>query len=517
MTSDSILHLIILHLWQVSLLLVVVTVVSKRIERRWPHLAFILWCVFFVKCLIPPMFESPAGIMAWTTPSCLLGDFVSGGEAIHHSASSLASNQPLSPTDHLEGVAQAKSVPLQLSSIILFIWSIGFILCGAFALKRYFRVINFVQIESQQKELQSISRECQSELARLVHRLGWSCESVSLVISKKFQQPFAFGFFKPTIVIPETYATHPEIIQTALSHELCHLWRRDPLLGWLQLSALGIFWFHPGIWYACRRFNFLCEVCCDDDTVRIFSIPTTTYAHGLVQALARPQSLAEQNLAPPLTPGLSAYLATRRRIESVLRRPHSGLFRATYQLSAFLLFLLIVPAIQSSDGRIGFASRPQQANIDVPSSPTSSSPTSIVGGPSNMDFLVGRWTVYQVDENGNETPAGHSHFAIERSGRMIRENWTAENGATAQGISFFDQAKQHWRMTWVDSNGTVSETHGNWQRQQLELAGQLTASSGQQIDIQTQLTRCHDNEFHSLTTYQLDDSTEKNSKVIYRR
>ena len=57
------------QLWQVTLLVVVVALLSRVLAKNRPHLAYAMWLVVLVKCLMPPLWSSPAGIFCWISPA----------------------------------------------------------------------------------------------------------------------------------------------------------------------------------------------------------------------------------------------------------------------------------------------------------------------------------------------------------------------------------------------------------------------------------------------------------------
>ncbi|MGZ0170993.1 MAG: hypothetical protein ACKVHE_15670 [Planctomycetales bacterium] len=56
------------QLWQVTLLMVLVAVLSRWLSRRRPHLSHLLWLVVLIKCVTPPLWASPGGVFCWLQP-----------------------------------------------------------------------------------------------------------------------------------------------------------------------------------------------------------------------------------------------------------------------------------------------------------------------------------------------------------------------------------------------------------------------------------------------------------------
>ncbi|MEL7498407.1 MAG: M56 family metallopeptidase [Planctomycetota bacterium] len=508
MSSQVIGSFLLLHIWQVTLVLLIIWGATRVTGKRWPHLTLLLWVVFLVKCVTPPLIESPVGILEWATPTVSFDTF-SGGESEMFTPNATYVDETLLRELTLDsqpssvGSAWSKFNGLHWSHWVVGSWALGMFVIGVAMGRRYFQVVSVVKNEANDPPVDDRIRR---QFHRQLEKLGWRPDAVQLVISKAFKQPFVFGFFRPVIVLPEHFVSQPKIVEAVVGHELCHLWRRDPLLGWLQLLSQVILWFHPGIWYANRAVSHWCELCCDDDTMRIFAIPSTTYASGLVSALEQ-QSVASPS---PVFPGFGQCFVTRERIESILTRPHSGIIRSTYLVSAVVLVLLVTPTKQSEDWRWGL-------DAATATQSESESLAGLTAGPEEMNFLVGKWEIFGLDRAGQPKFAGQSEFVVALSGRMIGENWVGQDGSTAQGITFFDPATKQWKMTWVDSNGVVSESSGDWSEDTLTLVGQRVTPDGEPYNCQTELKQRTDDEFRLKQFVQIEGQTRLVSTTVYQR
>jgi bla regulator protein blaR1 len=109
--------------------------------------------------------------------------------------------------------------------------------------------------------------------------------AVLVVLSDHVMTPMTFGFRRQTIVLPMA-ARHwaDDELRRALRHELEHVRRDDWAVQLLGRVTLALYWPHPLIWIAWRRFVLEAERACDDAVVRSFE--PSSYASQLV-ALAR--------------------------------------------------------------------------------------------------------------------------------------------------------------------------------------------------------------------------------------
>lgn len=78
--------------------------------------------------------------------------------------------------------------------------------------------------------------------------------------------PFATGFLKPRVMIPEALLATltPAELSALLAHELAHLRRADPLVRVLAGYITDLFWYVPGLSFCVRRFQAEREADCDD-------------------------------------------------------------------------------------------------------------------------------------------------------------------------------------------------------------------------------------------------------------
>ena len=99
--------------------------------------------------------------------------------------------------------------------------------------------------------------------------------------------PYAWGLFRPVVVVPADFDAWPESERrAALAHESAHVRRRDPLVGFLARAALALHWPDPLVHYAVRRLDRERERAADDAVLR-GGIAPVDYAHVLLGAAHR--------------------------------------------------------------------------------------------------------------------------------------------------------------------------------------------------------------------------------------
>jgi bla regulator protein blaR1 len=102
-------------------------------------------------------------------------------------------------------------------------------------------------------------------LLALSRRLGIG-RTVTLLQSKWVKAPSAFGFLKPSILVPLGMLSQlpPDQVETILLHELAHIRRGDYLVNLLLHLTEAIFFFNPGMRWIASLIRREREACCDD-------------------------------------------------------------------------------------------------------------------------------------------------------------------------------------------------------------------------------------------------------------
>ena len=109
--------------------------------------------------------------------------------------------------------------------------------------------------------------------------------AVLVVVSDDVSVPLTFGFRRQTIVMPSSSREwSTDAVRRAIRHELEHVRRDDWTMQLVARVAVAVYWPHPMVWMAFRRFCLEAERACDDAVVN--ASDPSTYADQLV-TLAR--------------------------------------------------------------------------------------------------------------------------------------------------------------------------------------------------------------------------------------
>jgi uncharacterized protein (TIGR03435 family) len=101
-------------------------------------------------------------------------------------------------------------------------------------------------------------------------------------------EPGVVGLWRPVLLVPSGIEDDltPRQLASVLTHELCHIKRRDNVTAAVHMIAEAVFWFHPLVWWIGSRLVDERERACDQEVVRRCGEPQT-YAEGIVNVCRR--------------------------------------------------------------------------------------------------------------------------------------------------------------------------------------------------------------------------------------
>lgn len=111
--------------------------------------------------------------------------------------------------------------------------------------------------------------------------------------SSRVDVPMVMGWLRPIVLVPAGVLTGlpPQQVDALIAHELSHIQRHDVLVGWIQVVAETLLFYHPAVWWVSRQLRIEREHCCDDRAVAVCR-DRLTYARALT-------TLATQRTAQP--------------------------------------------------------------------------------------------------------------------------------------------------------------------------------------------------------------------------
>jgi bla regulator protein blaR1 len=107
---------------------------------------------------------------------------------------------------------------------------------------------------------------------------------VPALITPGAEEPGIVGFLRPVLVLPAQFLEHlnPRQIGAILTHELCHVRRRDNFFAAVHMVVEAIFWFNPLVWWVGSRMVEERELACDEEVLRIGCEPAD-YVEGILK------------------------------------------------------------------------------------------------------------------------------------------------------------------------------------------------------------------------------------------
>jgi beta-lactamase regulating signal transducer with metallopeptidase domain len=195
-----------------------------------------------------------------------------------------------------EAIATASAEPLADGTLIPWITNS---LLSAYALVVIFLLARLIVGHRQLVRLWAAGRPAPAEVRRLFQLLarGLRCKP-ALYVSDHVAGPICFGVLRPRVVLPAAFASAGDErrLRWVLGHELGHLERRDPLVGWLLGLAGALFFFVPWFGRLRRAVRLAQEYLADADALRAAPLnetATATTAEDYADFLVRLTTAAE--------------------------------------------------------------------------------------------------------------------------------------------------------------------------------------------------------------------------------
>jgi TonB family protein len=153
-------------------------------------------------------------------------------------------------------------------------------------------------------------------------------------------EPGVVGCLRPILLLPAGIEEHltPPQLEAVLTHELCHVRRRDNFTAAIHMISEGVFWFHPLVWWIGARLVDEREWACDEEVIRLGRNPRV-YAEGILKTC---EFYAESPLA--CVTGMTGS-DLEMRIEAIMRNQTGEVvnLRKKVLLGAAMLLAVAVP------------------------------------------------------------------------------------------------------------------------------------------------------------------------------
>ena len=232
-----------------------------------------------------------------------------------------------------------------------------------------------------------------------------SRRKVQVLLSDKVQVPMAFGLWRPTVLLPQSFSSWPEEAQQAvLLHEFSHVQRFDAFWDLLTRMVAIVWWLHPAIHCAIHRLRQTRERA-TDELVLEHGVSPAVYAKQLLEVASQSTRLRRPALY------MSCQGDIKNRIEAILE---SG---PSFRKKSWKLKFVVVAGfliLASASIRVSFATTPVQVQEKENVTETKKEPTK----PEDVTGRTFYERVQQVDPR-EQKPTGRT---ISISGRITDEN-----------------------------------------------------------------------------------------------
>lgn len=325
------------HIWQSTVFAFAVALVALAFRKNRAEVRYWLWLSASLKFLVPFSLLIGVGVRVW--------DAVRAENIVPHAAASSVSQtmveitQPFPET--FARVSSGHQTTNWIPVAILSLWAFGFFCVALMRTHSWFRIRAAVRASTP---------------------INLSA-TIPILSSKTLLEPGVVGFLRPVLLLPEGILKKltPPQLEAVLSHEQCHIRRRDNLTSAFHMLVEAIFWFHPIVWWIGAKLVEERERACDEAVLAHGNEPQI-YAEGILNVcksyLESPLHCVSGVTGSDLKKRIRAILADRVAGDLNLARRVTLAIAATVALAAPIFVGMIgAPSIRAQSqaaGRLSF-------------------------------------------------------------------------------------------------------------------------------------------------------------------
>jgi len=220
--------------------------------------------------------------------------------------------QDVNQENHHNTLPQASNIirrsnPITIQEILIGIWLLGFLASMCRYLISYFRF---------KKKI------CGFAICEKVN-------GVEVIKSPLVSSPMIFGFFRPTLAVPEFEMSESDY-NLAVRHELVHYKHHD---SWLKLFAVivnSLCWFNPITYFMVNLIGEACEYSCDEQVTKEMNTEDKKQYSAMILSMVCQTS-----------PALSSNMAKnkkqlKRRFEMIMKKKRISVFKTVLCIALML-------------------------------------------------------------------------------------------------------------------------------------------------------------------------------------
>jgi beta-lactamase regulating signal transducer with metallopeptidase domain len=247
---------------------------------------------------------------------------------------------------------------------------IGFVILIAILIFLIIRWINLALFYRRLAYEEKVGRKEVPDIYSIIDNFTAKIETVSPDVSlthKTYISPFIVGLKRFTLVLsPKLFDCLSESEkETLIQHELCHIKRKDNLIGWITLIIRDLNFFNPFAYIAYYLIRSEQEKACDQLVVRYSGKSADNIASDILNSILKLKiTLDPLSYLIPTASSAFSYgrLFSQKRLENRIHsiahtnvnRVYSKLFPKIFMFLLFLLLLLIQIVLTFKIGNLIF-------------------------------------------------------------------------------------------------------------------------------------------------------------------
>ncbi|NVM23982.1 MAG: trypsin-like peptidase domain-containing protein, partial [Desulfobacterales bacterium] len=346
---------LVMQSWQIAVLTIAVALAAFALKSRSAHIRYFLWLIVLAKCLVPPFYMVPLGVLPREkldeSPSV-----IPSPKALTMVSETLDPGVPQSRPAALKKVdlpridvkpAEAPKVSAISSApaparfhVIQWLgiaWMVG---AGAYLAVNLLKVLRANYWLWTKRSI--LPTKLQKDIENLLFAYGFK-RFPKIWLMDSFSQPFVWGLLRGSIYLPTNFLNikKPEHQKSILGHELSHVVRFDAAVNLLQILAQAIFWFHSLVWWANKKIRAEREKCCDEMVIARLGAKAKDYSMAIVETLA---ARSESTRPVPSLAVVGPAKNIEERIRSMLKPGKKFYKRPSLTAAVILLLFALLTA-----------------------------------------------------------------------------------------------------------------------------------------------------------------------------
>ena len=264
--------------WQGSLMVAVIWLIVRYVPGIRPATRANLWWLASLKFLIAPAaIFIPLAVLPLSPADRHWGPAVSVRRSVAKPGQVLGGDAQSRP-ERAISVIRIEPVPWLLIGVGA-IWGLG----------RWYR--DWRKVKSWVRGGRSVADTPTGDMMRALGIQMGLAAPPRLMVTPNVSSPMVVGFFRPIILLPETWAEdiQPVEMPMLLAHELAHVKRRDLMMAVGPELAQIVFFFCPLAWFARQQWAVAREAACDAEAIAVTGASLQAYSNLLLRIVTRDQ------------------------------------------------------------------------------------------------------------------------------------------------------------------------------------------------------------------------------------